>query len=148
MIYDPGPFLISTAALTSILSFFFGNYFRYREKIYSQWIAYIAYDSEVVKTDAKKGLCADLESKERVYSQLKNLMMVLLLTIIVDYLAFQFYSLAYIIPESAHFEDGAWHIYIWYNTIISIIVLINCLEILYLQIAVVFQGFLSVCEFA
>jgi hypothetical protein len=32
--YRPGAFLISTAALTSIFSFFFGGYYRERERAY------------------------------------------------------------------------------------------------------------------
>ena len=35
--YEPGAFLISSAALTSIFSFFFGGYFRERERAYRLW---------------------------------------------------------------------------------------------------------------
>jgi hypothetical protein len=133
--YAPEPFLISTAALTSIFSFFFGEYFRQREEIYRLWIKVFAYDyrdSDEETEDEIKELCSFCESKERMFRQAKNLLRIMLLTLILCYVVFHFYSIKYFWPTSPLREVGAFHTYFWYSLIISIILLINCLEIMYI----------------
>lgn len=133
--YEPSPFLISSAALTSIFSFFFGGYFKEREKAYQLWIRFIGYEA-VMDDDAEaKRLCAELESKERVFRQARGLLRILFLTIFLDCVVFHLYSYRFIHPASSTFEPDALHSYIWFSTIIGAIVLINCLELLYIQIA-------------
>jgi hypothetical protein len=92
--YNPSPFLISTAALTSIFSFFFGGYFREREKAYRYWIRYNAYKPCESTDVEKRDLCAEFESKERVFRQAKGILKVLLLTLIAEFVIFQFSFLA------------------------------------------------------
>jgi hypothetical protein len=134
--YDPSAFLISTTALTSIFSFFFGGYFRERERAYRLWLKYVAYDKKIMVAEAKIDLCAELESLDRMFLQVKGLLAILLLTIILAYIVFQFYSFRYILPGSSLYDPGAFSDYISFNTIIGCIVLINCLELLYIRIAV------------
>ncbi len=133
--YEPSAFLISSAALTSIFSFFFGGYFKEREKAYRLWIRFIGYES-VMDDDAEaRRLCAELESKERVFRQARGLLRILFLTIFLDCVVFHLYSYRYIDPASPAYEPGALHSYVWFSTIIGAIVLINCLELLYIQVA-------------
>ena len=134
--YNPSPFLISSAALTSIFSFFFGGYFREREKAYRYWIRYLAYDVEHSCEEEIKSLCAEFESKERVFRQAKGLLMILLLTLFIEFVVFQFYSLPFIREGAPHYEPGAMHSYLWFCAMIGIIVLINFLEMLYIWVAV------------
>ena len=134
--YNPSPFLISSAALTSIFSFFFGGYFREREKAYRYWISYLAYDVDHSCEDEVKLLCAEFEAKDRVFRQAKVLLLILLLTLFIEFVVFQFYSLPFIRAGSPLHEVGAMHSYIWFSTMIGIIVLINFLEMLYIWVAV------------
>lgn len=45
--YKSAAFLISSAALTSIFSFFFGGYFRERERACRLWLMIVAYGKEI-----------------------------------------------------------------------------------------------------
>lgn len=134
--YKPAAFLISTAALTSIFSFFFGGYYKEREKAYWFWLTIVAYGKELLSEDEKIDLCAELESRNRTFYHFKGLLGILLLTIAIAYLVFQFCSFSYIFTSSSLYEPGAFTDYVWYNTIIGVIVMINCLELLYIRIAV------------
>lgn len=134
--YKPSAFLISAAALTSIFSFFFGSYYKERARAYWFWLTIVAYGKEIVSKDEKIDLCAELESRNRMFYQLKGILGILLLTIAVAYLVFQLYSFNYIFSFSSHYEPGAFIDYVWYNTIIGLIVMINCLELLYIRVAV------------
>lgn len=49
---------------------------------------------------------------------------------------FQFYSLKYIRSGAPFFEADAMYTYPWYSTIIGLIVLINCIEMIYIRVAV------------
>jgi hypothetical protein len=138
--YTPAPFLISSAAITSIFSFFFGGYFREREWAYRLWIKYVAYGADLEKTDEFKGFCSELESKERVFRQAKGLLTILLFTLVVEFIIFQFYSMKYIMIDSKFYEPDAFHTYIYFNSIIGIIVFINCLELLYIKVAVIWSS--------
>ncbi|MDH3359288.1 MAG: hypothetical protein OEL55_00310 [Desulfobulbaceae bacterium] len=133
--YSPEPFLISSAALTSIFSFFFGGYFKEREKAYQLWIRFIGYEAVMDDESEAKQLCAELESKERVFRQAKGLLKILFLTVLADCLVFHWYSYKYIHPGSLFFEPDAFHSYIGFSSIIGIIVLINCIELLYIEVA-------------
>lgn len=133
--YNPSAFLISSAALTSIFSFFFGGYFREREKAYRYWIRYLAYDVEHGCDNELKSLCAEFESKDRVFRQAKGLLLILLLTLFIEFVIFQFYSSPFIRESSPLYEPGAMHTYIWFCTMIGAIVLINFLEMLYIWVA-------------
>lgn len=133
--YEPSPFLISSAALTSIFSFFFGGYFKEREEAYQLWIRFIGYEAVMDDEGEAKRLCAQLESKERVFRQARGLLRILFLTIFLDCVVFHLYSYRYIHPASPLFEPDAMHSYLWFSTIIGVIVLINCLELLYIQMA-------------
>ena len=134
--YNPSPFLISTAALTSIFSFFFGGYFHERQKAYRLWIQYRAYGVEILSEEEKKMLCSELETKERVFRQAKGLLKILLFTLCFEFVVFQFYSLKYIRAGSSFFEPDALHTYFWFSAIIGIIVLINIFEMVYILVAV------------
>jgi len=133
--YKPAAFLISSAALTSIFSFFFGTYYKERERAYRFWLMFVAYGKEVASKNEKIDICAELESKDRMYHQAKGLLGILLITIALAYLVFQIYSFCYIFKSSPLYEPGAVTDYIWFNTIIGLIVMINCLELLYIRIA-------------
>lgn len=133
--YSPEPFLISSAALTSIFSFFFGGYFKEREQAYQLWIRFIGYEAVMDDEAEAKRLCAELESKERVFRQARGLLKILFLTILADCLVFHWYSYGYIHPHSPYFEADAFHSYIGFSTIIGIIVLINCIELIYIRAA-------------
>jgi hypothetical protein len=135
-VYKPSAFLISSAALTSIFSFFFGGYYREREIAYRYWLKVVAYGKETLSEDEKIDLCAELESRDRMFYQAKGLLGILLLTIALSYLVFQFYSFHYIFKYSPFYESSAFTDYRWYNTIIGLIVMINCLELLYIRVAV------------
>ena len=128
--------MISAAALTSIFSFFFGGYYKERATAYWFWLTIVAYGKEVVSENERIDLCAELESRNRMFYQLKGILGILLLTIGTAYLVFQLYSFNYILSCSSHYDPGAFTEYVWYNTIIGVIVMINCLELLYIRIAV------------
>ena len=134
--YKPAAFLISSAALTSIFSFFFGGYFRERERAYRLWLMIVAYGKEISSEEERVDICSELESRDRMFYQAKGLLGILLLTIGLAYLVFQIYSFRYIFPSSPLYQPGAFTDYIWFNTIIGFIVMINCLELLYIRVAV------------
>jgi hypothetical protein len=134
--YKPAAFLISSAALTSIFSFFFGGYFRERERAYRLWLMIVAYGKEIPSGKERIDICSELESRDRMFYQAKGLLGILLLTIGLAYLVFQIYSFRYIFPFSPLYQPGAFTDYIWFNTIIGFIVMINCLELLYIRVAV------------
>jgi len=134
--YEPGAFLISSAALTSIFSFFFGTYFRERERAYRLWLMIVAYGKEIPSKNEKIDICSELESRDRMFYQAKGLLGILLLTIGLAYLVFQIYSFYYIFQSSPLYQPGAFTEYVWFNTIIGFIVMINCLELLYIRVAV------------
>lgn len=134
--YKPAAFLISSAALTSIFSFFFGGYFRERERAYRLWLMIVAYGKEIPTEREKINICSELESRDRMFYQAKGLLGILLLTIGIAYLVFQLYSFCYIFRSSPLYQPGAFTDYRWYNTIIGFIVMINCLELLYIRVAV------------
>ena len=95
--YRPGAFLISSAALTSIFSFFFGGYYRERERAYRLWLMFVAYGKEPPPDDEKIDICSELESRDRMFYQAKGLLGILLLTIGLSYLIFQIYSFYFIL---------------------------------------------------
>ena len=132
--YNPSPFLITTAALTSVFSFFFGGYFVEREITYRLWIKLIAYDGRIVSDEDRKSICAELESKERMFRQSKALLWLILLTLICEFVVFQFYSSQYYDPGSPFYHPDAYHSYFWFSVIIGIIIMINCLEMLYIRV--------------
>lgn len=134
--YKPSAFLISAAALTSIFSFFFGGYYKERQKAYQFWLSIVAYGKEIKSKDEKIDLCAELESRNRMFYQLKGILGILLVTIAVAYLIFQIYSFHFIFTTSSHYDPGAFTDYVWYNTIIGFIVMMNCLELLYIRVAI------------
>ena len=134
--YKPAAFLISSAALTSIFSFFFGGYFRERERAYRLWLMIVAYGKELPSEKERIDICSELESRDRMFYQAKGLLGILLLTIGLAYLVFQIYSFCYIFQSSSLYQPGAFTDYIWFNTIIGFIVMINCLELLYIRVAV------------
>jgi hypothetical protein len=134
--YKPAAFLISSAALTSIFSFFFGGYFRERERAYRLWLMIVAYGKEIPSEEERIDICSELESRDRMFYQAKGLLGILLLTIGLAYLVFQIYSFRYIFQSSPLYQPGAFTDYIWFNTIIGFIVMINCLELLYIRVAV------------
>jgi len=134
--YNPSAFLISSAALTSIFSFFFGGYFKEREKAYLLWIRYVGYESILDHQEEAKHLCAELEAKERVFRQAKGVLKILLLTIVADFFVFQAYSFPFVFAGEPWFRQENWHTYKWYSIIIGFIVMVNCLEMLYIRIAV------------
>jgi hypothetical protein len=132
--YKPAAFLIAAAALTSIFSFFFGLFFREREITYRLWIKFVAYGAPSLSGDERKELCAELESRRRVYYYFKGITAILLMTLIIEFVIFQFYSFGFIDPASSLYERNAFHTYLWFNTGIGVIVIINCLEILYMRV--------------
>jgi hypothetical protein len=134
--YRPGAFLISSAALTSIFSFFFGGYYRERERAYRLWLMFVAYGKELPSDDEKLDICSELESKDRMFYQAKGLLGILLLTIGLSYLIFQIYSFYFISRSSPLYDPSAFSEYIWFNTLIGFIVMINCMELLYIRLAV------------
>ncbi|MGB2928305.1 MAG: hypothetical protein WBB70_05260 [Desulfobacterales bacterium] len=134
--YKPAAFLISSAALTSIFSFFFGGYFRERERAYRLWLMIVAYGKEIPSEKERIDICSELESRDRMFYQAKGLLGILLLTIGLAYLVFQIYSFCYIFQSSPLYHPGAFTDYLWFNTIIGFIVMINCLELLYIRVAV------------
>jgi hypothetical protein len=133
--YEPSAFLISSAALTSIFSLFFGSYYRERERGYRFWLMFVAYGREVASQNEKIDICAELESRDRMFSQARGLLGILLLTIGLAYIVFQLYSLHYLFKSSPLYEPGAFTKYVWFNAIIGFIVMINCLELMYIRIA-------------
>jgi hypothetical protein len=134
VLYSPAAYLIAAAALTSIFCFFFGAFFQEREITYRMWIKYVAYGAAMLSGDERKDFCAELESRRRTYSYFKGITAILLLTLIIEFVVFQFYSYRFIDPRSAFYHPGAFHSYRWYNTAIGIIVIINCVEILYMRV--------------
>jgi len=140
VLYSPAAFLIAAAALTSIFCFFFGAFFQERELTYRMWIKYIAYGATPLTGDEKKDLCAELESRRRTYYYFEGITAILLITLIVEFIVFQFYSYRFIDPASAIYQPGAFHSYRWYNAAIGAIVIINCLEILYMRVTTEMLG--------
>ncbi|MBW2466482.1 MAG: hypothetical protein JRF02_04200, partial [Deltaproteobacteria bacterium] len=134
--YNPSPFLISSAALTSIFSFFFGGYFHERQKVYRLWIQHRAFGVAIPNEDEKKRLCVELEAKDRVFRQAKGLLKILLLTLCIEYVVFHLYSFKYIMSGSPFYEADARHTYLWFSIIISFIVLINIFEMFYIIVAI------------
>ena len=134
--YDPSAFLISITALTSIFSFFFGGYYQEREKAYRLWLKFVAYDKNPPVDFERIDICSALESRDRMFFQAKGLLIILLFTIILSYAVFQIYSLKYILPSSPLHDPNAFSDYLCFNTIIGCIVMINCLELLYIKVAV------------
>jgi hypothetical protein len=140
VVYSPAAYLIAAAALTSIFCFFFGAFFQEREITYRMWIKYIAYGAEPLTGDEKKGFCAELESRRRTYYYFKGITAILLLTLIIEFVVFQFYSYRFIDPGSPLYHPGAFHSYRWYNTAIGVIVIINCVEIIYMRVKAEYLG--------
>ncbi len=134
--YKPAAFLISITALTSIFSFFFGGYYRERERAYRLWLMFVAYGGKPPNDEEKVCICSELESRNRMFSQAKGLLLLLLLTIVLDFIVFQYYSQPYISKNSAFYQPDAYRQYLWFTIIMGCIVMINCLEIIYIQIAV------------
>ena len=132
--YNPSPFLICAAALTSVFSFFFGSYFTEREVAYRLWIKMIAYNVRENSHDNVKSLCAQIESKERMFRQTKVLLWLILLILICEFIVFQLYSLPFCDPGSPVYTPAAYHNYFWFSVIIGVIVLINCCEMLYIRV--------------
>jgi hypothetical protein len=135
-LYSPSPFLITTGALTSIFSFFFGEYFKIREEIYRLWIRVIAYDFKDFSEDELKVICSELESKERMFRQAKGFFWIILISLLSGFIVFQFYSFKYFDSSSPFYQEDAFHIYIWFTIIIGILILINIIEILYIWFAI------------
>ena len=133
VVYSPAAYLIAAAALTSIFCFFFGAFFQEREITYRLWIKYVAYGATPLSGDERKDFCAELESRRRTYYYFKGITAILLLTLIIEFVVFQFYSYPFINSKSPFYHPGALHSYRWYNTAIGIIVIINCVEILYMR---------------
>lgn len=140
VVYSPAAYLIAAAALTSIFCFFFGAFFQEREITYRMWIKYVAYGATPLSGDEKKDLCAELESRRRTYYYFKGITAILLLTLIIEFVVFQFYSHRFTDSASPFFHPGAFHSYRWYNTAIGVIVLINCVEILYMRVKAEYIG--------
>jgi hypothetical protein len=135
--YNPSAFLIASAALTSIFSFFFGGYYQNRDNVYALWVRVVAYGADFSSEEEEaRAICGELESKERLLKQAKGLLAIIVITLIAEFLVFQVYSFPYVSPLSPKFSHEAYHNYRWYNTIIGIIILINCLEMLYIRVAV------------
>ena len=134
--YNPSPFLITSAALTSVFSFFFGGYFVEREMAYRLWIKLLAYQVEIRPAEERKSICAEMESKERMFRQSKGLLWLILVTLIIEFVVFQFYSFKYIDAASPFYHPDSYHTYFWFTVIIGIITLINCLEMLYINVGV------------
>ncbi|MEN8258789.1 MAG: hypothetical protein ABFS09_13080 [Thermodesulfobacteriota bacterium] len=134
--YDPAAFLISITALTSIFSFFFGGYYHEREKAYRFWLKFVAYEKEMPAEDEAIDICTELESRDRMFYQAKGLLTILLLTIVLAFIVFQFYSFQYILKSSPLYEAGALRTYLCFNAIVGSIVMINCLELLYIRVAI------------
>lgn len=134
--YNPSPFLISSAALTSIFSFFFGGYFHERQKVYRLWIQHRAFGVESKTDEEKRLLCGEFEAKDRVFRQAKGLLKILLLTLCIEFVVFHCYSFKYIMGNSPFYEVDAQHTYIWYSIIIGVIVLINIFEMAYIKVSI------------
>jgi hypothetical protein len=96
---------------------------------------FVAYGREVASQNEKIDICAELESRDRMFSQARGLLGILLLTIGLAYIVFQLYSLHYLFKSSPLYEPGAFTKYVWFNAIIGFIVMINCLELMYIRIA-------------
>ena len=94
----------------------------------------IAYDVRETSEEEVKGVCAQLESKERMFRQTKVLLWLILLTLVCEFVVFQFYSLPFFDPNSHLYHPAAQHNYFWFSVIIGIIVLINCFEMLYIRV--------------
>ena len=97
---------------------------------------FVAYGKEIASENEKIDICSELESRERMFYQAKGLLGILLLTIALSCLIFEIYSFYYIFKSSRLYEPGAFTDYVWFNTIIGFIVMINCLELMYIRVAV------------
>lgn len=134
--YQPSAFLISITALTSIFSFFFGGYYRERERAYRLWLMFVAYGEKLSNDEEKLCICSELESRNRMFYQAKGLLVILLLTIVIDFIVFQFYSMPYVSKDSSLYQPGAFDEYLCFSILMGCIVMINCLELIYIQAAV------------
>jgi hypothetical protein len=97
---------------------------------------FVAYGKEPPPDDEKIDICSELESRDRMFSQAKGLLGILFLTIGLSYLIFQIYSFYFIFRSSPLYDPSAFIEYVWFNTLIGFIVMINCIELLYIRIAV------------
>jgi hypothetical protein len=70
-----------------------------------------------------------------VFRQAKGLLAILLLTLFIEFVVFQFYSQPYIRQSSPFYEADGWSTYLCFTTVIGCIVLINFLEMLYIWVA-------------
>ncbi len=136
--YNPSAFLITAGALTSIFNFFFGEYYRDRERTYRLWLRIFAYDDRPVIQNPGE-LCAVMEAKERIYRQAKMFLFIILLTLVGIFVSFQFYSLPYIDPDSAVYQLDARNTWLIFSVIIGIIVGINMVEMIYIRVSFVFR---------
>ncbi len=134
--YKPAAFLISITALTSIFSFFFGGYFRERARAYQLWLKYVAYGQKKPEQCENIEICAELESKNRMFYHAKGLLIILIITIIIDFIVFQFYSYQFVCPESPRYDPFVFKEYLSFSIIMAIIVIINGLELIYIQVAI------------
>ena len=113
LVYSPAAYLIAAAALTSIFCFFFGVFFQEREITYRLRIKYVAYGATPLSGDERKELCAELESRRRTYYYFKGITAILLLTLIIEFIVFQFYSYPFVHFKSPFCHPGALHSYRW-----------------------------------
>ncbi len=134
--YNPAAFLISITALTSIFSFFFGGYFHERERAYHLWLKYVAYGQIKAEDFDHTEVCAELESKNRMFYHAKGLLRILIIPIILDFIAFQYYSYQFLKPGTAVSDPLIFKEYLCFTAIMGIIVIINGLELIYIQVAV------------
>ena len=137
--YDPSPFLITTGALTSIYTFFFGEYFREREAVYRLWLRVFAYGWRPETPEERTELCAQMESKDRMYRQGKAFLLIMLITLIACFATLQGYSWKYIHPVSEFYAREHLRTYWFFTAITGLIVLINCIELMYIRVAVQFR---------
>ena len=107
-----------------------------RESAYRLWIKLLAYDGQISSEDERKSICAEMESKERMFRQTKGLLWMILLTLICEFVVFQFYSLKYIDEASPFYRPDSYHTYFWFTAIIGVLTIINCLEMVYINVGV------------
>lgn len=136
--YNPSAFLITAGALTSIFNFFFGEYFRERERTYRLWLRIFAYDDRPAIQNPGE-LCAVMEAKERMYRQARTFLLIILLTILGVFVGFQLYSMPYIDPQSPSFQHDARSTWLVFTVIIGALVLVNVLEMIYIRTAFIFR---------
>ena len=134
--YQPAPFLITCGALTSIFSFFFGEYFREREAVYRLWLRVFAYGWRPGTEEDATEFCAEMESRERMFRQARAFLLIMLLTLIGCFAALQGYSRQYISPASPFYSPEHVDTWLIFTAITGLILLINCVEVIYIQLAV------------